>query len=248
MLVLSVFGSIAMHFGKLSGQLNGRENMKIINIILTAIFIVVSPEVFGKTTPDVSAKSEPQNIKSLGTDASLKSDASGSYSGYYVFDGKMYFYDQESGTFSAANSASQPDTKAKAAQPSSNVQENDDLLEKLRNEDYSAKARSVKQPKLASTGQIDGSNELNCAAWGSPMLDKKTYQGKEECDNELETALDKALMTFDKYVDSFEKEKRALMISSNLDEYNKLSPIRLNFQMSRDLISQGYKKGCVCVK
>lgn len=186
------------------------------------------------------------------------------FSGYYIFDGKMYYYDQNAGTISPLS-----------GDRAENKPVDDDLMQDIRKEE-----KNVPQDKQSKVASIAGnqdeltdeesdeesmdygetepvqrgprmmnpvSDEKACNSWGSPLLGSKKYSGKDDCDNDLEDALDNLLLTMDKYVEKFDKEKTQMMIKSSLDEYNKLSDIKLDFGPSRKIITKTFEKGCVCL-
>lgn len=167
------------------------------------------------------------------------------FSGNYVFDGKVYYYNQETGEFRPVDnsSAGNEDQDALASSP-------DDFFNQI-DQPSEIPALYEKQwpislASLARGAEYDG-EIVNCQSWGSGLIKNGPFESKERCEDELSKEKEHVLKVFDDYIESFEKRRTELMVNSELAEYEKLSKIKLSKQNSLEMVLKAFQRGCICV-
>ncbi len=225
--------------------------MKILSIIVSLCALLISGSVFALTQiPPVPEKPGIQNPDfSLDKkhDTDKRTENTDEFSGHYLFEGKMFYYDQVTGELTPVNSASEKLQPKDLAE--SGTDEKEELLEELRQEESSFEEnykRPISLSALSSGSQEFGSEILSCKEWGSPIIKNKIFSSKDECEDELQREKEAAMTAIDKYLEEFEKEKTALMIKSDLEEYERLSKIKLKKEQTIQTILRVFKKGCKC--
>lgn len=157
------------------------------------------------------------------------------FSGHYVFDGKVYFYDQKTGEFTPLSNGPQDRNRG--------------LSDSLLHESQNFETQLNKPVSLASLarGSQGFDNELiTCKDWVSVLLGDSTFRSQEECKDALEKKKEEALVNLDDFVEGFEKTKRAISINLEYDGYKKISSYKLSTETSINIINQVFSKGCHC--
>ena len=170
------------------------------------------------------------------------------FSGNYVFDGKMYFYDQTTGEFRVVDGDS-AGTEEATSKPQ--PLDSSDFLSDIDQQEegpgyFYEKKWPISLASIARGAQYDGEG-VACESWGSGLIKTGPFESKDECEDALLTEKENVLKIFDEYIEKFEKQRTELMLNSELAEYEKLAKIKLDKSRSLELVLRSFQRGCVCM-
>jgi hypothetical protein len=228
--------------------------MKLISKIFICIlfFAFVSNAVaFNAISPQLDIKTPPSLKERSVNDGPIPPQTPQEFSGHYLFNGRLFYYDQESGEFTPVEGDKESGEKnALADNITEQSDEKRELLDDLGREEDSFD-RNYEAPisltMLASDSQDFDNDLLSCKEWGSPLIRDRVFSSKDDCEEELSSKKDEALQAIDRYLEKFEEEKTQLMIKAELEDYERLSNIKLRKQQTVDIILEAFNKGCKCL-
>jgi len=168
------------------------------------------------------------------------------FSGHYMFNGQLFYYDQKTGEFTAVNDENGKVKKNNSELPPNILTPEKDLKKEKLDFENDLTFPEQKPIRIASGSRDVLDDRLACDEWISHLLKGKKFKSQESCEDELQKKKEEALLAIDAYIEKFDKAKTALLINSELEEYERLSKIKLKKQKSIKIILDAFKKGCKC--